>query len=96
MAYVLSAAAVVLQTTIYTWLVTRRRMLVALFAATVAGLYAYLYVLLRLETLSLIGGSLVLFAALSVAMWATRRLGAARSESEPPAQARGRVLPTSS
>jgi inner membrane protein len=77
-AYALSAAAVVLQTTVYTWVVTRRRMLVVMFAATVAGLYAYLFVLLRLETLSLIGGSLVLFAALSVAMWATRRLGAGR------------------
>ena len=85
-AYAVSSAAVVLQTTAYTWVVTRRTLLTLLFAAIVAGLYAYLYVLLQLETQSLIGGSLVLFAALSAAMWATRRLGAARA-AEPAAEA---------
>lgn len=73
-AYLLSAAAVVLQTSAYTLVVTRRWRLAALFAIGIACLYGYLFVLLRLETQSLIGGSLLLFAVLSLAMSGTRGL----------------------
>ena len=48
------------------------------------GLYATLYVLLNLEAYSLIIGSLLLFVALAVVMWATRAIdwGARRETAE--------------
>ncbi len=50
------------------------------------GLYATLYVLLNLEAYSLIIGSLLLFVALAVVMWATRAIdwGAKREVVEAP------------
>ena len=39
-----------------------------------AGLYAMLYVLLKAEDYSLLGGSLLLFGLLAVVMIATRRI----------------------
>lgn len=78
-AYALAAAAVVLQSALYTGFATRRARLGLAFGGLSALLYGYLFVLLRLETLSLIGGSVLLFAALGAAMWATRDLAAGRA-----------------
>jgi len=48
------------------------------FGAILAGLYGGLYGLLQLEDVALLGGSLLLFAVLSLAMWFTRNLHRAR------------------
>jgi inner membrane protein len=49
-------------------------MLGAAFGAALAGLYAMLYVLLKAEDYSLVGGSLLLFALLATVMLGTRRI----------------------
>ncbi len=74
-AYAISAAAVVVQTSIFTWSVIRRRSASLAFAAVLICVYGYLYVLLDLEDLALLGGALGLFALLSAAMYALRGLG---------------------
>jgi inner membrane protein len=73
-AYLASASAVVAQAAIYNWALQRRLLPAAAFGALLAGLYGGLYALLRLEEASLLAGSLLLFAVLSVAMWLTRNL----------------------
>jgi len=73
-AYLASAAAVVLQATVYNWALYRRRGAALAFGAILSGLYAGLYGLLRLEDVALLAGSLLLFAVLSLAMWLTRNL----------------------
>lgn len=73
-AYLVSAAAVVVQATIYSWALHRRRAAALTFGAVLTGLYAGLYSLLQLEDVALLAGSLVLFTVLSLAMWFTRNL----------------------
>ncbi len=73
-AYLASAAAVVIQATIYNWALYRRRGPALVFGAILTGLYAGLYALLRLEDVALLAGSMLLFAVLSLAMWFTRNL----------------------
>lgn len=73
-AYLVSATAVVVQATVYSWALHRRRGPALAFGAVLAGLYAGLYSLLQLEDVALLGGSLMLFAVLSLAMWFTRNL----------------------
>jgi inner membrane protein len=73
-AYLVSAAAIVVQASVYTWALQRRRGPALAFGASLAGLYAGLYGLLQLEDVALLAGSLLLFAVLSLAMWFTRNL----------------------
>ncbi len=75
MAYALAAGGVTLQTGLYTWWATHRARFAAGFAAAIAGLFGYLFVLLRAESWSLLGGSLALFGLLFALMYATRNLG---------------------
>jgi len=81
-AYAASAAAVVAQTSVFTWSVTRLPSAALVFAAVLAGVYAYLYVLLDLEDLALLGGALGLFVLLSAAMYALRGIGKAQPNSD--------------
>ncbi|HJQ56102.1 MAG TPA: cell envelope integrity protein CreD [Vineibacter sp.] len=74
-AYAAAAAAVVVQTALYTWRATQRPRFAGLFGAAIGGLFAYLYLLLQAESWSLLGGSLALFAILSALMYATRNVG---------------------
>jgi len=78
-AYLISAAAVVAQATIYNWALQRRRGPALAFGAILAGLYGGLYGLLQLEDVALLAGSLLLFAVLSFAMWFTRNLHRAQT-----------------
>ena len=71
-AFGVSALAVVLQTGLFTLSVIRRIGATLVFSGILAGVYAYLYVLLDLEELALLGGSIGLFVLLSVAMYALR------------------------
>lgn len=73
-AYVLSATAVVGQTTAYTLGATRRPRFALGFGAGLGGLYAFLYVLMQMESYSLLSGAVALFLVLSALMWMTRNL----------------------
>jgi inner membrane protein len=71
--YAVSAGLVLLQASVYTAMVTRRLLYSGLFGAVLASLFGFLYVLLSLETYSLLVGSLGLFVVLSLVMMLTQR-----------------------
>jgi inner membrane protein len=71
--YAVSSGLVLLQASVYTAMVTRRLIQSLLFAAMLASLFGFLYVLLSLETYSLLVGSLGLFLVLSLVMALTQR-----------------------
>jgi len=73
-AYAISAAAIVGQTTAYTLGTTRRPSFALGFGAGLGGLYAFLYVLMQMESYSLLSGAVALFLVLSALMWMTRNL----------------------
>lgn len=73
-AYAISAGAVAAQASAYTLAVTKRPRLAAIFAGVLATLFAFLYVVLSLESYALLTGAVALFAALSLVMVATRRV----------------------
>ncbi len=73
-AYATAAAMVMGQAGLYTAAVVGRRLLAAIFAAVLAGLFGFLYVVLSLESFSLLVGAVALFAALSAVMLVTRRV----------------------
>ncbi len=72
--YVLASIAVLLQSSLYTVSVTGRLRLASLFAGILASLFGFLYIVLSLETYSLLSGSVALFALLSLVMAVTRRV----------------------
>jgi inner membrane protein len=72
--YGISAALVVLQASLYTAVTTRRPRYGGLFAAVLTVLFGLVYVLLSLETYSLLTGALALFVGLSLVMAVTRRV----------------------
>lgn len=72
--YAVSALMVLAQASLYTAMVTGQRRHALTFAAVLAALFAFLYVVLILETYSLLVGSVALFAALSVMMAVTRHI----------------------
>jgi len=74
-AYGIATALVMGQASLYTAAVTGQRVLAGVFAALLAALFGFLYVVLSLESLALLAGAIALFAALSAAMLATRRFG---------------------
>jgi inner membrane protein len=73
-AYVISATAVVGQTAAYTLGTTRRPQFALGFGAGLGGLYAFLYVLMQMESYSLLSGAIAMFLVLSALMWMTRNL----------------------
>lgn len=73
-AYAIATAMVVGQASAYTWLVTRHARLAAVFAGVLGLLFGFLYVVLNLESYSLLAGAVALFAVLSVVMVVTNRL----------------------
>ncbi len=72
--YVLSTAAVMAQASLYTLSVVGSTRLAAMFAAMLGLLFGFLYVVLCLESFSLLVGTVALFVALSVIMFVTRGL----------------------
>ena len=70
--YLVSAGLVLAQSTIYTAAVARRFKPAFLFALMLSSLFGFLYVLLGLETYSLLIGALALFAVVSVLMALTQ------------------------
>jgi inner membrane protein len=71
-AYLVSASLVLFQSTLYTAAVARRIKPALLFAVMLASLFAFLYVLLGLETYSLLIGALALFVVVSALMVLTQ------------------------
>ena len=70
--YVVSAALVLIQSTAYTAAIARRAAPALGFAGMLASLFVFLYVLLGLETYSLLVGAFSLFAVVSVLMVLTQ------------------------
>lgn len=73
-AYVLASAAIAGLNTAYSAAVLASWRRAGLIGGLLVGLYGVLYILLSLEALSLLIGALVLFAALTGVMYATRRI----------------------
>jgi inner membrane protein len=73
-AYVLSSAAVMAQASVFTASVTGKRKLALVFALVLAGLFGFLYVVLSLESLALLAGTVALFALLSAIMALTHKI----------------------
>ncbi|MGB3167631.1 MAG: inner membrane CreD family protein, partial [Alteraurantiacibacter sp.] len=73
-AYIVAAAAVIGLLTAYSAAVLGTWRRAGFIGAMLAGLYALLFVLLSMETVSLIIGSLLLFAALAGIMYGTRNV----------------------
>ena len=72
--YLVSAGLVLSQSTLYTAAVARRFKPALLFAAMLASLFAFIYVLLGLETYSLLIGALALFVVVSALMVLTQMI----------------------
>jgi inner membrane protein len=73
-AYAISTVAILLQASLFTASVTRRRRHALIFAGILGALFGFLYVVLSLETFSLLVGSVALFAVLSAVMAVTRNI----------------------
>ncbi len=73
-AYMIAAGAITGLLTAYSAAVLKSWQRAKVIGGLLTGLYATLYVLLNLEAYSLIIGSLLLFVALAVVMWATRAI----------------------
>lgn len=73
-AYLIAAGAITGLLTAYSAAVLKSWGRARVIAGLLTGLYATLYVLLSLEAFSLLIGSLLLFVALAVVMWATRNI----------------------
>lgn len=71
-AYLAAAAAIIALLTAYSAAILKSWKRATFVGGLLLGLYATLYVLLNLEGLSLIFGSIMLFIALAVLMWITR------------------------
>jgi inner membrane protein len=73
-AYLVASTAITLLITFYSTAVLKSRRRAFTIAALLAGLYGYLYVLLQLEDLALLFGSLFLFVVLASIMFMTRHI----------------------
>jgi inner membrane protein len=74
MAFAIAAAMVTAQSGAYTLMTTRRPGLALLFVGLLAGMFAFVHTVLRLESYSLLAGAVALFAGLSVLMAVTRHV----------------------
>ena len=73
-AYGLAAAMIAGLVTSYAWSILGSVSRAAAMGGVISGLYAFLYVLISLEDLALLVGSLALFVVLAELMYATRRV----------------------
>jgi len=95
-AYALSGLLVVAMIGLYTGAILKRRRWASLLGVMVTVLYSLIYLILNLEEAALLAGTLVLFAALGLTMFVTRRVdwfNARRTETLPGAGAPGRGDP---
>jgi len=85
-AYALSAGLVAGMVAFYAAAVLKRRLWGGLLCVMVAALYALIYLILNLEEAALLAGTLLLFAALGLTMYATRNIDWYNVGKTPPAQ----------
>ncbi|HWB32564.1 MAG TPA: inner membrane CreD family protein [Acidobacteriaceae bacterium] len=92
--YLIAGGATVALFSINAEWVFRSRMMALRALATFSALYAFIYVLLRVEAYALLTGSIASFAAIAAAMYVTRNVdwygGAEAAPPPPPAAAGGR------
>ncbi|MFO7659510.1 MAG: cell envelope integrity protein CreD [Candidatus Cloacimonadaceae bacterium] len=72
--YLIAAAGVILQITLYCYTILRTRKFAVQTGGMLTALYVFLYILLQLEDIALLVGSISLFAMLGVAMYAVRNV----------------------
>ena len=72
-AYVGAAAASLLLVGLYSWSVLRSGWRAVLVSGMLGGVYGYLFFVLQMEDLSLLAGTVALFALLAAVMYVTRR-----------------------
>ncbi len=87
-AYAAAAVATVLVVTGYCAAILGRRSRAAVIAGLLAGLYGYLFVLLRVEDYALLMGAAALFVILAAVMYLTRHVDWYLASSQPPAPPR--------
>jgi inner membrane protein len=73
-AYLLAASATILLISLYTKSLFRSWKTAGIFGTTLAGLYAFIFVLIRLEDTALLLGSIGLFIILSAVMYVSRKI----------------------
>ena len=73
-AYALAALAVTVQITLYSWSALHSLVRAGGVGLAMAGLYTYLFAVLREENYALLTGAIGLFLMLSLIMWITRRI----------------------
>lgn len=74
LAYLISSLFIVGLTTVYIKSISRKWRLTGLMGLVIAGLYGFLYVMLRLEDYALLMGSMGIFAILGAIMLGTRKI----------------------
>ena len=72
--YILSAAMVTAQASLYTLSVTRHLRQAGIFAAMLSTVFGFLYVLLSLVSYALVVGSMAIFVVLSILMGVTQKV----------------------
>jgi inner membrane protein len=72
--YLIAALGVVLQISLYCYTILKTRKFALQVGSMLIGLYAFLYILLRLEDSALLVGSISLFVLLGIAMYAIRNV----------------------
>jgi len=73
-AYLISAIAIVLLITMYTKSIFKNLKQTCMMGLFLAGLYVFLYVILQLEDMALLLGSIGLFIALAIVMYVSRKV----------------------
>jgi inner membrane protein len=73
-AYLISASAVILLVSLYSYSLLKQRKLLFFVAGTMALLYAYIYVIIQMENYALLSGSVGLFIILSIIMYFSRKI----------------------
>lgn len=82
LSYLASATAVVLLVTAYSTSIFKSKKLSAMLAVFLIGLYVYLYVVLQMENMALLFGSIGLFVALAIIMFVSRKINWYKNDDE--------------
>jgi inner membrane protein len=73
-AYLIAATATVALIGMYAWSIFQKGRIALLFTAALAGLYAYIFVLIQLQDYALLCGSIGLFFILAIVMYYSRKI----------------------
>jgi len=93
-AYLVSAVAIIVLITSYSGSIFKNRRQTLRMGLFLTALYAYLYVMLQLEDMALLFGSVGLFLALAIIMYVSRKVNWYKNGNEPPTQEKQLKTPT--